>query len=203
MRDETRKRIRLSKCRWIGIVLAVLLRQTAMATTALSADSQMFLKALHLVEAGGRMRPPDGDGGKAIGPFQIHYRYWQDAVRYQPSLRQGGYQKCRDHDYAAQVVLAYLSRFASQAWATGDWEKLARTHNGGPDGWTERATIKYWHRVKACMEKLRGRHPAPATIDALRATLELNSGGSPSAVPVTLLPAIRDPSAKESKSSRP
>ena len=29
---------------------------------------------------------PDGDGGRAIGPYQIHRVYWQDAVGFRPEL---------------------------------------------------------------------------------------------------------------------
>lgn len=38
-----------------------------------------------------------GDGGLAIGPFQIHNVYWLDAVAHDPSLRANGqtYQNCR------------------------------------------------------------------------------------------------------------
>ena len=31
-------------------------------------------------------------------------------------------------------------------------EVLARIHNGGPNGWKNPATLKYWNKVKAAME---------------------------------------------------
>lgn len=50
-----------------------------------------------------------GDGGKAIGPFQIHQIYWNDASQYDPSLKDGGktYQNCIGEgsiDYSERVM---------------------------------------------------------------------------------------------------
>ena len=38
-----------------------------------------------------------GNGGRAIGPFQIHQGYWVDAIEYDPSLTANGqtYQNCK------------------------------------------------------------------------------------------------------------
>jgi Destabilase len=108
-----------------------------------------FIAAIHKTESSGKMHPPDGDHGKAIGPFQIHYLYWRDAVRNHPELKQRGYQKCRDYSYAIQIVKNYLQRYASSAWKQGNWEILARIHNGGPDGSQEVATLDYWNRVRS------------------------------------------------------
>lgn len=35
------------------------------------ADMQKFLRAIHIVESGGRIPAPAGDGGRSIGPLQI------------------------------------------------------------------------------------------------------------------------------------
>lgn len=68
-----------------------------------------------------------GDGGKAIGVFQIHKVYWQDAVDHDPSIG-GCYEDCRDPAYARRIVIAYMDRYAP---ANASDETLARIHNGG------------------------------------------------------------------------
>ena len=51
-----------------------------------------------MVETGGQTNPENvvGDGGKAIGPYQIHESYWQDAKKCDPSLVAHGetYKNC-------------------------------------------------------------------------------------------------------------
>ena len=51
-------------------------------------------------------------------------------------------------DYAERVVAAYLQRYAPRALARGDWQTLARVHNGGPAGARNPATRAYWKRVE-------------------------------------------------------
>ena len=106
-----------------------------------------ILAAIRFVESGDRDDVPDGDDGKAIGPYQIHRIYWQDALLHQPALG-GDYQDCRRRDYAEHVIAAYMQRWAPTAWRDGDAEILARTHNGGPTGPDKTATLRYWERVR-------------------------------------------------------
>lgn len=107
-----------------------------------------ILDAIRFVESSGRDDVKDGDGGLAIGPYQIHEVYWRDAVAAEPSLG-GRYQDCRNRDYAERVIAAYMRRHASSAWERGVAETLARIHNGGPRGDDNPATIGYWRRVRA------------------------------------------------------
>ncbi|MBL8755319.1 MAG: hypothetical protein JNK15_18610 [Planctomycetes bacterium] len=106
-----------------------------------------ILAAIRQVESSGRDDVADGDGGKAIGPFQIHFVYWQDALRAEPTLG-GSYPDCRRRAYAERVVVAYMQKYARDAWANGDAETIARVHNGGPDGADKQATLGYWQRVR-------------------------------------------------------
>ena len=112
-------------------------------------DPTPILDAIEKVETGGQRDPANaiGDGGKALGPMQIHKVYWLDAVEHDPSLVANGetYQSVRCSIYARRVVMAYWSRYA-KSW---DAETLARVHNGGPKGHTKRATLGYWAKVRA------------------------------------------------------
>ncbi len=112
-------------------------------------DPTPILDAIEKVETGGQRDPANaiGDGGKALGPLQIHRVYWVDAVDHDPSLVANGetYDSVRDRTYARRVVMAYWSRYA-KSW---DAQTLARIHNGGPKGHTKRATLGYWAKVKA------------------------------------------------------
>jgi hypothetical protein len=114
-------------------------------------DRDRILDAMRTVESGGRTDPPDGDQGRAIGPYQIHRAYWRDAVTFEPSLG-GRYGDCRDRRYAERVIDAYMRRWVPGAWAAGDAEVIARTHNGGPDGAARAATLPYWQRIRTLLE---------------------------------------------------
>ena len=74
-----------------------------------------ILDAIEKVETGGQRDPANaiGDGGKALGPMQIHRVYWLDAVEQDPSLVANGetYDSVRDRAYARRVVMAYWSRY--------------------------------------------------------------------------------------------
>jgi len=107
-----------------------------------------ILDAICFVESSHRADPPDGDLGKAIGPYQIHEVYWRDAIAADPGLG-GSYQDCRQRAYAERVIAAYMQRYVPEAWAAGDAEVIARVHNGGPTGHRESGTLRYWQRVLA------------------------------------------------------
>ena len=109
-------------------------------------DPRPTLDAIRAVETGGETDPANaiGDGGKAIGPYQIHRSYWLDATAAHPDLRALGYQSVRDQATAERVVLAYWHRYAPRY----DLDTLARIHNGGPKGYRKSATLEYAAKVK-------------------------------------------------------
>lgn len=113
----------------------------ALALTAQAAPPESFFRALHLVETGGKRGAILGDGGKALGPLQIHRAYHTD------SRVAGDYSRCAALDYSKRVVSAYLQRYAPKAWASGDVTTLARIHNGGPRGEKKPATIRFGEKV--------------------------------------------------------
>ena len=101
--------------------------------------------ALREVETGGSPdggRRARGDGGKAIGPYQIHRSYWQD------SRVPGRYEDCLDPDYARTVITAYWRRYCPSALQQVDAEVLSRVHNGGPQGHRKKGTLVFWRKVE-------------------------------------------------------
>lgn len=113
-------------------------------------DTRAILDAIRAVETGGEADPDRaiGDGGKALGAYQIHYAYWLDATERDPALRALGYQSVMNRATAERVVLAYLTRYAP------DWNvsTVARIHNGGPRGHKKQSTLDYARKARAAME---------------------------------------------------
>ena len=114
-------------------------------------DRRMILDAIRTVERGGDPDPPAGDGGRALGPYQIHREYWADAVAFEPGLG-GSYEDVRRVAYAERVIDAYMRRHAPDAWSAGDAETIARIHNGGPRGAERASTLGYWRKVKSLLD---------------------------------------------------
>lgn len=136
---------------YIASILATLITGAAVAVPPpANFDTGRILNAIRTVETGGHPDPANavGDKGKAIGPYQIHMVYWQDAIQYDPSIG-GTYADCKDERYARRVVIAYLSRYCKN-WNN---ETVARIHNGGPKGHTKTATIKYWNKVRNILKE--------------------------------------------------
>lgn len=110
-----------------------------------------LIQAIWMVESGGQHNPADGDDGKSIGPLQISYAYWFDAVEFDETIG-GCYADCRKIEYAKRIVLTYWKRYAKMAIRDNNYEVLARVHNGGPKGHKKKATEKYWQKVKKVMK---------------------------------------------------
>ena len=133
------------------IRVIVMVACTALTISAPAQPSERLLDAIRQVESGGR-EDLVGDGGRAIGPYQIHRAYWTDAVRADPRLG-GKYEDCKREAYARRVVRAYLSHYGKGKTS----EQLARMHNGGraifkrvgSAAWHR--TTRYWQKVKVAM----------------------------------------------------
>jgi hypothetical protein len=120
-----------------------------------SYNSDRILDAIRIVETGGCSDPSNavGDNGKAIGAFQIHRAYWQDATEFDKSIG-GSYADCKNVEYARKVVMAYLTRYC-KVWTD---ESVARLHNGGCNimkrqgtrAW--HSTTAYWNKVRAALK---------------------------------------------------
>lgn len=92
-----------------------------------------------------------GDGGKAIGRYQIWHVYWYDATEF--SGIGGRYHDVKVKGYAEKIMRAYWKRYARKAYYAKDYETLARIHNGGPAGHKKKATLPYWNKVQQHLDK--------------------------------------------------
>lgn len=105
-----------------------------------------LIRAVHLVETGGRLGAIKGDNGLALGPLQIHYGCWKDAVEFDKSIG-GKYEDCKDLEYSKKIFLAYQRRYAK--FTRNSPEQMARLWNGGLGGIkTPKNTNQYWNKVK-------------------------------------------------------
>ncbi len=141
------------------ILFTALLLPCKLANADVGSDINRLLPALAYVESGNNPKAV-GDGGDAIGIYQIHRAYWQDAVDFDKTLG-GSYNDCFNPEYAERVVRAYLKRYAP---TNATVEQLARIHNGGcsilkkqhskkakdKKAWDN--TTKYWNKIKKEIE---------------------------------------------------
>jgi hypothetical protein len=127
----------------IFTALSIMLTAPIVASAApADASLRSLLDAIRQVESGGRTGEIIGDGGRSLGPYQIQRPYWQD------SNVPGSYGEVRKPEYAERVMIAYWKRYCPTALARGDFQTLARIHNGGPQGHKKAATVKYWKKVQ-------------------------------------------------------
>ena len=115
------------------------------------------LAAIRMVESGDDPSAI-GDGGRAIGCYQVWENYWKDAVQF--SGLGGNYRDCFKRDYADRVVREYMKRYCTEKrlGRKPTWEDIARMHNGGPravwaTGKKKENLDRYVAKVKAQLEK--------------------------------------------------
>jgi hypothetical protein len=118
------------------------------STSSYSAEvNDKFIKAIHMVESSGRTGNIIGDSGRALGPLQIHRSYFHDAIQFDPSLSRN-YNNVTNLAFSKKVVSAYLNRYAPKAVETNNYEIMAKVHNGGPAGFKNPNTQRYWAKVE-------------------------------------------------------
>ena len=100
-----------------------------------------LISALIIVESSGNDLAV-GDGGKAIGPLQIHKAVVLDVNRITGSHYR--HSEMTNRAQARAVCEAYLKAYGKGATT----EQLARRWNGGPRGDTRPSTEAYWAKVK-------------------------------------------------------
>jgi hypothetical protein len=123
-----------------------LILSTILCLVPPTVDTRPLLDAMYAVESQ-EGKYLVGDGGRAIGPYQIWREYWKDAVEWDKTIG-GRYEDCMDKAYSERIIRAYWSRYAPKGATV---EQLARIHNGGPKGHLRSGTAKYWKKIVKAM----------------------------------------------------
>lgn len=126
----------------IRTTLALLL--TIAATNGANMDD--FFRALGEVESSNNWRAYNKKEN-AIGVYQIRRLYFID------SNVKGKHESCYNPKIARQVCENYFKRYEPRAYREGNWEVLAKLHNGGcsykkKDAATQKKLEIYWQKVK-------------------------------------------------------
>jgi len=95
-----------------------------------------------------------GDNGDALGVLQMHKEYVQDAAEF--AEEDWVHSDAIVPRLAAKIFHAYMGRYATEKrlGRPVTLEDIARIHNGGPNGYRNPATKKYWNLVKARLDEL-------------------------------------------------
>jgi hypothetical protein len=84
-----------------------------------------------------------GDGGRALGAYQIHRVYWEDGTKLLGV--DWPHRDATDLKKARRVVKAYLLHYGKGKSLLD----MARIHNGGPHGHRKEATLCYARKILA------------------------------------------------------
>jgi hypothetical protein len=110
-----------------------------------------LIAALIAVESGGDANAV-GDDGLAYGVLQMHAVYVQDAAEF--AGEDWTHEDAFDKETSVEIFKAYMARYATEGRVgLVTAEKIARIHNGGPNGHNKQATDKYWAKVRAELVK--------------------------------------------------
>jgi hypothetical protein len=98
-----------------------------------------------------------GDGGRALGAYQIHRVYWEDGTAFLGV--DWPHRDATDPKKARRVVKAYLLRYGKGRSLL----EMARIHNGGPHGHEKQATLFYAKKILADGSLPSGFHARPSS----------------------------------------
>ena len=132
---------------YASILYALLIVNTIHQTIEL----ERTLDAIRLVESSGGKDTRDGDGGRAVGPWQIHRRYWEDGTGFLGV--HWPYRDARDPAKARQAVRAYVVHYQQAGGYPTTPETWSRLHNGGPRGPEKASTALYWRKAQVLMQE--------------------------------------------------
>ena len=116
-----------------------------------------FFDAVRQVESAGQAAAV-GDGGRSLGAYQIQRDYWADACEaggvdwiWRETVLSAAHSEQVMRWYFQRYCPGPLQRITDGEPLAGDFEQLARTHNGGPAGPNKQSTLRYWRRIRAVM----------------------------------------------------
>ncbi len=98
-----------------------------------------------------------GDGGRALGAYQIHRGYWKDGTELLGV--DWPHRDAADPKKSRRVVKAYLLHYGKGKSLL----EMARIHNGGPRGCEKKGTLPYVRKILADGSLLPGLHAPPSS----------------------------------------
>jgi len=114
----------------------------AFLATVFTENTENIINKLWQIESGRRLNPPDGDGGDAVGPLQLHLDVLKDVNRYFDADFAAADRK--DLAKSKQIAKLYI-----QMWLQKNAEEIAvRIFNGCPRGFKSDLTDNYWNNYK-------------------------------------------------------
>ncbi|MGE5297527.1 MAG: transglycosylase SLT domain-containing protein [Solirubrobacterales bacterium] len=134
----------LSICSTMALAICII----APGRVAHAGDEDRVERLLDAIAQVESRRDPNavGDHGRAVGIYQIHRRYWQDATRILGV--DWPYADAVDPVKARQAVRAYLCHYGQDRSLLD----MARIHNGGPSGDKKKCTEEYARKIEAILE---------------------------------------------------
>ena len=105
-------------------------------------DVERLLDAIARIESHGNPNAV-GDGGRALGAYQIHRAYWEDGTELLGV--DWPHRDATDPKKARRVVKAYLLHYGKGRSLL----EMARIHNAGPHGCRKKATLPYARKILA------------------------------------------------------
>lgn len=112
---------------------------------------EILVAAIAAIETGST-GPIPGDGGRAIGPLQIHQCVIDEVNRLEKTSLK--LSDMTDPSYSSYVCRLYLVYWASRMDHDPSVSELARIWNGGPYGPVKSSTADYGRRVAAMYDSL-------------------------------------------------
>jgi hypothetical protein len=103
-------------------------------------ELERLLDAIAEVESGNDSKAV-GDEGRAIGMYQLHRGYWRDGIRILGV--EWDYSLAFKAEKSRRVVKAYLLHYGKGRSLLD----MARIHNGGPNGYKKKATVRYARKI--------------------------------------------------------
>jgi len=101
-----------------------------------------LIRMIWVVESKCQYNPPDGDGGRAVGPLQLHTAAVDDVNFF--CNQNFSYEDRRDPEKAKQIARLYIAY-----WLDCHKKEIAcRIFNGGPLGWRKTSTDAYWGKIQ-------------------------------------------------------
>jgi hypothetical protein len=134
--------MKLPTVRLVVLVPAWFAAASASAATVNPNDIERLLDAIARIES--RCDPNAvGDGGRALGAYQIHRVYWEDGTKLLGVDLP--HRDATNPKKARRVVNAYLLHYGKGKSLL----EMARIHNGGPYGCRKKATLPCARKILA------------------------------------------------------